>query len=93
MENPESYVNLIHRDDCIQIIEQIVMNNIWGETLNACADSHPKRREFYTKEAFKLGKKPPSFNEDSSNEYKIVNSEKLMSILKYSFKYSNLLNY
>jgi nucleoside-diphosphate-sugar epimerase len=93
MINPEGYVNLIHRDDCVQIIEQIIFKDIWNETLNACADSHPKRRDFYIKENLNLGRKAPLFMENSLNEYKIISSEKLKSILDFSFKYSDLMNY
>jgi nucleoside-diphosphate-sugar epimerase len=93
IENPEGFINLIHRDDCIQIIEKIIQYNIWNRTLNACADSHPKRREFYKKEFKKLEKPEPEFNEKSLNAYKIVNSKKLKSLLDYKFKYSDLMNY
>jgi nucleoside-diphosphate-sugar epimerase len=92
IENPEGYINFIHRDDCIQIIERIIEYNIWNQTLNACADSHPKRRKFYEKEYEKIGRHGPVFNEESLNEYKIVNSEKLKTLLDYKFKYSDLMN-
>lgn len=77
ISNPEGYVNLIHRDDCIQIIRAIIQQNVWNEVFNACSDDHPKRREFYTREAAKLGKHNLQFDENASNEYKIVDSEKL----------------
>tara|TARA_B100000809_G_scaffold266412_1_gene329026 strand:- start:5722 stop:6489 length:768 start_codon:yes stop_codon:yes gene_type:complete len=93
IENPEGYINFIHRDDCIQIIEQIISTNSWGQTLNACTDSHPKRREFYKKEMSKADKPAPQFNEESANAYKIVNSEKLKTLLNYEFKYANLMEY
>lgn len=93
IENPEGYINFIHRDDCIQIIEKIIQNNTWNKTLNACADSHPKRREFYKKEFKKLGRLDPVFNEESLTAYKIVNSEKLKTLLDYKFKHSDLMNY
>lgn len=92
IENPEGYINFIHRDDCIQIIEQIITTNSWGETLNVCTDSHPKRRAFYTKEMKKIGKPTPKFNEESANAYKIVNSEKLKTLLNYEFKYADLMD-
>ena len=69
------------------------MKNIWNTILNACADSHPKRRDFYTKENLKLGNKNTLFNENSLNEYKIISSEKLKSILGYNFEYSDLMLY
>ncbi|WP_299522784.1 NAD(P)H-binding protein [uncultured Lutibacter sp.] len=93
MENPEGFVNLIHRDDCIKIIEQLILKNVWDTILNACADSHPKRRDFYTKENLKLGNKNTQFNENSLNEYKIISSEKLKSTLDYNFEYSDLMLY
>mgnify|MGYP001943360190 CR=1 FL=1 len=93
IENPEGYINFIHRDDCNQIIEKIIETNIWNTTLNACTDSHPKRRDFYKKEFKKLGRPAPVFNEESMNAYKIVISEKLKRALDYTFKYSDLMNY
>lgn len=93
IDNPEGYVNLIHRDDCIRIIEQIIEQNIWGETLNACADTHPTRRDFYTKEALRLGMNTPPFDELSLTPYKIISSEKLKRLLNFSFKYADLMDY
>jgi len=93
IENPEGYINFIHRDDCIQIIKNVIKSNTWNQTLNACADSHPKRRDFYKNEFKKLGKPEPMFNEESLNDYKIVTSEKLKNLLNYTFKYPDLMNY
>ena len=90
---PDAFVNLIHRDDCIQIIKEIIAKNIWGKTLNACADTHPKKRDFYAKEFKKEGRNNPTFNELASNEYKIINSDQLKSILNYNFIYSDLMHY
>ena len=90
---PDAFVNLIHRDDCIQIIKEIIEKNIWNKTLNACTDTHPKRRDFYAKEFKKEGRNNPTFNELASNEYKIINSDQLKSILNYNFIYSDLMKY
>ena len=90
---PDAFVNLIHRDDCIQIIKEIIAKNIWDKTLNACADTHPKKRDFYAKEFKKEGRNNPTFNELASNEYKIINSDQLKSILNYNFLYSDLMHY
>lgn len=93
IQDPDGCINLIHRDDCIQIIEHVIEREVWNETLNASTDTHPTRREFYKKEMIKLGREKPIFNEDSTNEYKIVSSEKLKKLLNYFFKYPDLLNY
>lgn len=91
--NPEGYINFIHRDDCVQIIEKIIEKDIWNITLNACADSHPKRRDFYNNEFKKSGKVSPEFDEVSLNNYKLISNEKLKSVLDYAFKYADLMNY
>jgi len=90
--NPDGYVNMIHRDDCIGIITNIIKKEIWDETFNACADTHPTRREFYTSAAIELGKDRPKFEESNLSEYKIVSNQKLKTILDYQFKYPNILN-
>lgn len=93
IDNPEGYVNLIHRDDCIRIIHQIIEQDVWEVTLNACADSHPTRRDFYTKEAHRLGLEAPQFNENSLCQYKIIGTDKLKSLLNFSYKYADLMAY
>ncbi len=91
MQNPIGFVNLVHRDDCIGIIEEIIRQNCWGETFNACADSHPARREFYTEVAKKEGQSAPKFDENSANNWKIVSSNKLKTKLNYSFQYVDIM--
>jgi nucleoside-diphosphate-sugar epimerase len=90
--SPEGYVNMIHQDDCIRIIEAIIRQDRWGQVLNACADDHPTRRAFYTQEAAKVGRTDLSFEEASENQYKIVSSEKLKRCLGYEFVYANLVD-
>jgi nucleoside-diphosphate-sugar epimerase len=83
----DSPVNLIHRDDCIGIIERIIEKDIWGETFNACADMHPRRKDYYSEQAKIGGFDPPEFDNTEKSGYKIVNSGKLKSLTGYEFKY------
>ncbi|MGB7293751.1 MAG: SDR family oxidoreductase [Thermodesulfobacteriota bacterium] len=80
-------VNLIHRDDCIEIIFRVIKKNIWGETFNACADFHPTRKQYYTEQAELIGQTPPAFSESEACNYKIVSNKKLKKLLNYKFKY------
>ncbi len=89
--NPDGVVNMIHRDDCIAIIDRIITMDIWNETFNACADLHPSRREFYSKAALEIGFKVPEFIQTSSSDLKLISNQKLKSLLNYEFKYPNLL--
>lgn len=93
IDNPEGYINLIHLDDCIGLIEKIIASKTNNTIINGSADTHPTRREFYTKEVAKLGKPTPIFNEDSKSVYKIISNKKAKTLLNYTFKYSDLMNY
>lgn len=93
MKNPDGSINLIHQTDCVEIIYQIISQHCYGHTLNACADTHPTRREFYTKEALKLGYPTPDFDETSPSEFKIVSNEKLKGLLGFEFKLGDLMSY
>lgn len=83
----DSPVNLIHRDDCILIIERIIEREVYGEIFNACADFHPKRKDYYTAQALKIGVPPPVFEDSGEAGFKVVRSEKLKTLLEYGFKY------
>lgn len=84
-------VNLIHRDDAVGIIGQVITQNFRGEILNACSDAHPTRKELYSKAAHVLGLPPPTFRdtpEDATR--KIVSNEKLKQKLQYRFKFPDI---
>jgi len=85
-------VNLIHQDDCIAIIMEIIRQNIWGETFNACCPEHPSRKEFYLKASAVSGIPAPHFS-DEKEPYKIVDSRKLIRFLDYKFKYPSPMSY
>ncbi|MFD1292925.1 NAD(P)-binding domain-containing protein [Lutibacter holmesii] len=89
--NPEGVVNMIHQDDCIEIIKQVIVQNCWNNTFNACADTHPKRRDFYTKSFLEVGREKPIFNENDEKSMKIIGNEKIKTTLKFKFKYPNLM--
>jgi len=92
ISNPEGVVNMIHRDDSIRIIEQIIHKDVWGEVLNACADTHPDRRAFYTQARLEIGLGIPEFEESVVSEQKTVSNLKLKKILNFEFKYPNLMD-
>ena len=84
--HPDQPMNLIHRDDCIKIITEIIRLQQWGEVFNACAPLHPQRGEYYARAAEAAGMAlPPLVPSPEPSPYKLVNSEKLVSALHYSF--------
>ncbi len=89
--HPKGYVNMIHREDCIAIIEQIIEQNVFGEVFNACANDHPTREDFYINARKILGKPIPEFDDSKPLVYKIISSKKLQKTLSYQFEHNNLL--
>mgnify|MGYP000666346493 CR=1 FL=1 len=89
---PKGFVNMIHREDCIAIIEEAVKQNCFGEVFNACANHHPMRKEFYTKAKLSKGFEVPEFVENEDFQWKIISSKKVQEVLKYQFKHDNLLD-
>ncbi|MDO6676833.1 dTDP-glucose 4,6-dehydratase [Tenacibaculum sp. 1_MG-2023] len=89
---PKGYVNMIHREDCIAIIGQIIEQNVFGEVFNACSNHHPTREEFYINARKSIGKSIPEFDNSKPLVYKIINSKKLQKALSYQFKHNDLLS-
>ena len=85
-------VNLIHREDCVNILTQIIEDDIWGEVFNASSPEHPTKAEFYAKAA-KISELPQPEFSDKIEKYKVVNSDKLIKRLNYQFKYPSPMDY
>lgn len=80
-------VNLIHREDCINILVEIIKQDAFGYVFNAVNPQHPKKSEYYIQKAREMGLEPPTFAEGETDEiFKQVDSENLESILGYVFK-------
>jgi nucleoside-diphosphate-sugar epimerase len=89
LSNGAAPVNLVHRDDCIGIIHEVICQDAWGEIFNVCADEHPQRKDFYTQQARKQGFEPPTFLEEDKASYKIISNEKVKRRLRYEFKFGD----
>lgn len=90
IKNPEQPVNLVHQDDCVEIVNRIIEMDKRNEIYNAVSDGHPPRRTFYISAAEHFGLEPPDFDEEgSSTANRIVSNEKLKRELNYEFIYPN----
>lgn len=85
--NPTGPVNMIHLADCVALITEILRQQKWGYTFNACAPVHPSREEFYTVAAQQLGLVPPVFSHQEKTSFKLINSDYLQKKLHYSFQF------
>ncbi len=92
IHNPDSPVNLIHRDDCIGIIIQIIKQQVWGESFNCCADTHPTKKQFYTYVSKATGFPVPIFIEPINPSFKIIDNKKVKEELSYKFVHPDLMD-
>ncbi|MFT5748934.1 MAG: NAD dependent epimerase/dehydratase family enzyme, partial [Ancylomarina sp.] len=92
-KNADAPVNLIHRDDCIQIINEVINQDVWNEIFNCTADTHPSKKEFYTKAAERIGVPLPIFDEEegSHSSFKLITNDKLKRRLNYEFIHPDLM--
>jgi nucleoside-diphosphate-sugar epimerase len=89
---PKGFVNMIHKEDCIEIIQEIIAQECWNTTLNACSNHHPTRREFYTLAKLSHDFKAPEFEENEIYEWKIISAKKVQNVLDYTFIHDDLLS-
>lgn len=85
LDNPDAFVNLIHREDCIGIMMRIIENEAWNETFNAVTPYHPTRKEYYHKKAEEMNLAIPKFASDKSSTEKRISSAKIEKVLNYTF--------
>ena len=81
-------VNLVHRDDCIGVIKEVIHKGYIGKTLNVCCSDHPTKKEYYKYAADLFNLPPPVFKEES-NSYKFVDNTKSKKELNYSYHYDS----
>jgi nucleoside-diphosphate-sugar epimerase len=53
LPNGDDPVNLIHLNDCIHLIKTVVEGEHWNQVFNGVYPAHPKKREYYAREALK----------------------------------------
>lgn len=85
LPNAKAPINFIHQTDCIGIIQKIIALNCWNETFNAVSPYHPTRESYYQQKAREWQLVSPTFDPTSSGTRKRISSDKLQTILKYTF--------
>ena len=88
--NGQAPVNLIHLDDCIGLVERILLLQKTELVCHAAAPSHPTRAQFYTAAAQQAGLPLPGFT-DELTEWKTIDSGALATQLSYTFIHPDLM--
>jgi hypothetical protein len=88
------FINLIHRDDIIQIISELLsQNKMPHETLSLVCDSPAKKKDFYTFAANEIGQTLPEFDELDNSEKPAVDGAAIKKLINYEFIYSSPFDY
>ncbi|WP_340201515.1 SDR family oxidoreductase [Ascidiimonas sp. W6] len=85
IKHPNAFVNLIHQEDCINIIKQLIAQEPLGKTYNAAYPLHPSKEVYYTNAALKRNIPPPQY-ESSPFTGKYIDSSFLTEDLNYHFQ-------
>lgn len=89
LQGGDNPINLIHRNDCLNILTSIITKGAYGHIFNAVMPSHPSKRAYYTAKAQELGLDPPQFApSDGTSGLKQVDSVHLQQILNYTFQHT-----
>ncbi|WP_411029621.1 SDR family oxidoreductase [Spongiimicrobium sp. 3-5] len=85
LTNGNAAINLIHLNDCMEIIGSIIEHDWWNEIFNGVYPYHPTKKEFYTLEAKKRNLPPPPYGASGPKTGKIVVSNKLNNAKDFQF--------
>lgn len=79
LTNGNDPINLIHLEDCTQMIQTIIQNDYWGQLFNGVYPHHPSKKVYYTSEATQRGFSAPHYSNDSNMQIgKIVSSKNFL---------------
>ena len=91
MSMPNACVNLVHQQDVVAIISQLLVSEIASGVYNVVSNTHLSKQKFYSIAADALGICPPIFKQDLSDELgKKVLSDKIRDQLNYCFIHDDL---
>lgn len=84
IKGADDRINMVHKDDCVAIMQRIIQRAIWNECFNVVADEHPTKAEFYNRLCDLRGLQRPVFVEGES-AYRLVSNEKVKRMLGHTF--------
>ncbi|MFD0965166.1 SDR family NAD(P)-dependent oxidoreductase [Pseudofulvibacter geojedonensis] len=87
--NGNAPINMIHQEDCIGLILEVIKKEFWGEVINGVTSEHPLRKDFYTQATQALGLEEPTFQEENVTIYKLISNVKSVNQLGYTYLHDN----
>lgn len=86
LTNGDDAVNLIHLEDGLLILTNIVTNEWWGKLINGVYPDHPAKRIYYTREATKRGLPVPEYIKGYAGKTGKIIKTKTLDGLKFKFR-------
>ncbi|WP_154223876.1 hypothetical protein [Marinicella rhabdoformis] len=88
VRNPKNQVNLVHRDDAIGVIISVIDSQLNKQIINASADNHPTKGEYYSYMAKQLDGTILDTTQETSTSGKTINNLKSKTI--YTYQHSDV---
>jgi len=82
--NENAPVNLVHRNDAIEMILEIIERKKFGHVYNCVYPDHPTKEKYYTKKAIENSLTPPKF-EFSNKDNKLIQCQNAKILLNFNF--------
>lgn len=81
------YLHLVHLDDCVQAISQVLNLNQWGEIFNIVSDLRISKKEYYHFMAEKIKLTPPEYTNETTllDQQTNISNEKSKNLLKINY--------
>ncbi len=86
ISNPEAPVNLIERQDAVDLLFKIIEKDNILSIYHGVNPAHPSRQKYYTEKAKNLNLKPPKFNFSEESIGKIISSEITQKNLGFEYQ-------
>lgn len=90
INNGHCPLNLLHLNDAIGVICAVIKLKIQNEVINACADNHPRKADFYQQMVAQLGRPALQETHTKNSSGKIINNSKSKQWLKYHYQYPDV---
>ncbi|WP_223787500.1 hypothetical protein [Marinicella meishanensis] len=91
LKNPQARVNLVHLDDCIGVLQAIIEQHAWPQIFNVCADTHPRKLDFYQAMADQLQVPPPTFTTAKGGSDKVIDNQRIKAQLNYQLRHPDVM--
>ena len=83
--NGKAPLNLVHKEDCINCISEILGQQAWGYELNLSYPYHPQKQDYYSNFSKTHELKNPEFNTSIISKGKIIDSRFVEQLLQFDF--------